>query len=93
MTAVQNDVSLLYDPISEVLRSVVEAASVGYEVNEVGKDLINFFLIVVSYCCNISEGKYMSCVKYAIALTKPFVSCLVTIKTIDDIPDMPESDE
>lgn len=80
---------LLHEGMMEIVRPLADTASVSFEVGGVGKYIWNLFPIIVSYCCNIPEGKDMLCAKHAISVMRPCVKC-PTSK--DDIHDLPESD-
>lgn len=73
--------SLLPGSIIEIVRLETDADSASYEVDGVGKDVWNCFLIVVLHFCDLPEGKDISCVMDGIALTRAVVRCLENWKT------------
>lgn len=60
LNARQNEMSLLHDAMMEILRLLPGDRSAIVEADGVGKDIWNFFPILVSYCCDISERKKVS---------------------------------
>lgn len=68
--------SLLQDTMMEILKTLEYAGSASFEVDGVGKNVWNCFLIVVTYSRNRPKGKDMSCVKHDTAVTRACVRCL-----------------
>lgn len=65
----------------EILKLLSYAWIAGLEVNAVRKDVFQCFGYFVHYCWNIARMKDIPFVKYDIAMTRPFVRCLVAITT------------
>lgn len=74
----------------EILRLLVDGAPVIFEVDRVEKKLWKFSLIVVLFCCDISEVNDISYINNFIARTRPCVRCRVPL---DEFPDLRESDK
>lgn len=53
-------ICLMHDNMMENLKTLGDAGSARFEVDEVRKDVWNCFPFVMSYCCYIPEGKNMS---------------------------------
>lgn len=67
-----------------------DARFASVKVVGVGKNVCYCFLIVLSYCCKISEGKDISCAKHCNAVTRPYIRCVVAL---DDIRSLRDSDK
>lgn len=53
-------------------------------VEEIGKDFMNCFLVVVSSSSDIPKRGDLSSVKYGIAVMSPYLRCLLTMDYIRD---------
>lgn len=77
--------SLLHKAMTEILRPVLSLGRTKFEVKReenVGK---NCYSIVILYCCDIPEGKNLTCVKHSTAVKRTCPICLATIVDIGNV--------
>lgn len=89
VVARQKEMSLLRVATMEIVRLLEDAGFARFEIDRVREDIRNCFLIVVSCSSDIPERNDRSSVNHFIAVTRPYVTILVTT---DDIFDKQESD-
>lgn len=63
--------SLLHNAMTEIIRPLMGAGEISYEVKEEEIEMFICHLFVVSYFCNIPKGKDKSCVKHGTYVNQP----------------------
>lgn len=90
MTARQKKRYILHDAMLETLRILVCNGYASFEVDGDDRNICNCFLLLVPYCCDIVEAKYMSFVRHSFAGTCQCVRCTLNIDDIHSVQKMRE---